>query len=86
MIELQFYVQGLRTGDKLMHFQHQTDIIPARCKVDAPHEMVYFEIDDPSKITLQQITALFEDIGLAPRIVGTAPPELKRGDVTDRLV
>lgn len=86
MTELQFYVQGLRAEDKLMHFQHQTDIIPARCKVDAPHDMVYFEIDDPTKITLKQITEIFESIGLVPRLVGTIPPTLRRGDVTDRLV
>jgi hypothetical protein len=84
MTELQFYVPGLRTEEKMMQFNHQTDMLPARCKVDAPHDMVYFEIDDPSQITLQQFTGVFENIGLRPRLVGTSPPEVGRGDETDR--
>jgi hypothetical protein len=59
-------------------------MLPARCKVDAPHDMVYFEIDDPTKICLQQFTDVFENIGLLPRLVGTIPPEVRRGDETDR--
>lgn len=86
MTELQFYVPGLRTEEKMMQFNHQTDMLAARCKVDAPHDMVYFEIDDPSKITLKQVTDIFENIGLMPRLVGTIPPEIRRGDVTERLV
>jgi hypothetical protein len=86
MTELQFYVPGLRTEEKMMQFNHQTDMLAARCKVDAPHDMVYFEIDDPSKITLRQVTDIFENIGLLPRLVGTIPPEIRRGDVTERLV
>jgi hypothetical protein len=84
MTELQFYVPGLRTEEKMMQFNHQTDMLPARCKVDAPHDMVYFEIDDPSRITLGQITDIFENIGLLPRLVGTIPPEIKRGDETEQ--
>ena len=84
MTELQFYVPGLRTEEKMMQFNHQTDMLPARCKVDAPHDMVYFEIDDPSRITLGQITDIFENIGLLPRLVGTIPPQIKRGDETEQ--
>ena len=84
MTELQFYVPGLRTEEKMMQFNHQTDMLPARCKVDAPHDMVYFEIDDPSRITLGQITDIFENIGLLPRLVGTIPPDIKRGDETEQ--
>jgi hypothetical protein len=84
MTELQFYVPGLRTEEKMMQFNHQTDMLPARCKVDAPHDMFYFEIDDPTKICLQQFTDVFENIGLLPRLVGTIPPEVRRGDETDR--
>lgn len=85
MTELQFYVPGLRTEEKMMQFNHQTDMLPARCKVDAPHDMVYFEIDDPSLITLGQVTDIFENIGLLPRLVGTIPPDIKRGDETEQL-
>jgi hypothetical protein len=83
MIELQYYVPGLRTEEKMMQFNHQTDMLAARCKVDGPHDMVYFEIDDPSKITLKQVTDIFENIGLLPRLVGTIPPEIDRGDVAE---
>lgn len=69
-----------------MQFNHQTDMLAARCKVDAPHDMVYFEIEDPTKITLRQVTDIFENIGLLPRLVGTIPPEIRRGNVTERLV
>ena len=86
MIEILIYAPGLRTEDKLMQFHHQTDMLAARCKVDAAHDMVYFEIDDPAKVTLKQFTDLFENIGLAPRLVGTAPPEIRPGHVTERLV
>lgn len=85
MIELQFYVPGLRTEEKMMQFNHQTDMLAARCKVDAPHDMVYFEIDDPSTISLQQVTDIFENIGLLARLVGTLPPEISRGNATQRL-
>lgn len=86
MTELLVYVPGLRQEDKLMHLGHQMDLLAARYKIDAPHEMVYFEIDDPNRVTVKQINDLFENIGLQPRFVGQLPPELKRGDVTERLV
>ncbi len=86
MTELLVYAPGLRKGDYLMHLSHQMDMLAARYKVDAPHDMVYFEIDDPSKVSLRVINNLFENIGLEPRFVGQIPPELKRGDITDRLV
>ena len=54
-------------------------------KIDQPNWRS-FEIDDPSRITLKQVNELFESIGLKPRFVGHVPPELKRGDVTERLV
>lgn len=81
MTELQFYVPGLRAEEKLMQLHHQTDMLAARCKVDAAHDMIYFEIPDPSRISLRQITELFDDIGLAPRLVGTLPTDIRRDDV-----
>lgn len=81
--ELQFYVPGLRSEENLMQLNHQTDMLAARCKVDAPHDMVYFEIEDPTQITLQQITGLFENIGLVARLVGTLPPEIEQGSASD---
>ena len=69
-----------------MRLHHQTDLLAARCKVDAAHDMAYFEVDDPAKVTLKQFTDLFENIGLVPRFVGQISPEIRRGDVTQRLV
>ncbi len=85
MTELLVYAPGLRDGDKLMQLSHQMDMLAARYKVDAPHDMVYFEIDDPNRITLTQINDIFEHIGLQPRFVGQIPPEMKQGFTTDRL-
>ena len=86
MIELLVYAQGLRKDDKQMLLGHQMEMLPARYKVDAAHDMIYFEIDDASKITLKQFDELFANIGLQPRFVGQIPQELRRGDVTERLV
>lgn len=86
MTELLVYAPGLRAGDKLMQLSHQMDMLAARYKVDAPHDMVYFEIDDPNRITLKQINDIFEHIGLQPRFVGQIPGEMKQGTVTERLV
>jgi len=86
MTELLVYAPGLRREEKMMQLGHQVDMLAARYKVDAPHEMVYFEIDDPNKITLKQVNDLFVNIGLHPRFVGQIPPELKTGAVTERLV
>jgi len=85
MTELLVYAPGLRDDDKLMQFGHQMDMLACRYKVDAPHDMVYFEIDEPEKMTLRQINNLFENIGLQPRFVGHVPTELQNGSSTDRL-
>ena len=85
MTELVVYAPGLREGDKQMQLSHQMDMLAARYMVDAPHEMVYFEIDDPQRITLTQINDIFEHIGLKPRFVGKLPDELKQDAVTEKL-
>ena len=86
MTELLVYAPGLRDGDKLMHLSHQMDMLAARYKVDAPHDMVYFEIDDAARFSVRQINDIFEHIGLVPRFVGQIPPEMKQGFTTHRLM
>lgn len=86
MTELLVYAPGLRDEEKVLQLGHQMDMLPARYKLDAPHDMVYFEIDDPNRVTLKQFSDLFENIGLQARFVGQIPTNLRRGDVTDRLV
>ena len=85
MTDLAVYAPGLRADDKLMQLSHQMDMLAARYKVDAVHEMVYFEIDDVERINLTQLNNIFEHIGLKPRFVGQLPEDMKQGDVTDRL-
>ncbi len=85
MTELLVYAPGLRKENKVMQLGHQMDMLAARYKVDAAHDMVYFEIDNPAKVTLKQVQDLFDNIDLEARFVGQLPAELRRGDVTERL-
>ena len=86
MIELEVYARGLRDNQCMMHLQSQMNIIPqARYKVDANHDLVYFEIDEPGTVTQRQITRVFESIGLEPRFVGQLPPGVPLGSETGRV-
>jgi len=86
MIELEVYACGLRANDSILQLQSQMDIIPeARYKVDANHDLVYFEIDRPDTITQRQIARVFEAIGLEPRFVGQMPAGIPLGEETMRL-
>lgn len=77
MLEIEIYAPGLRQESRLMEFCSQMDLQPqVRYKVDTNHELVYFEIDDPTGITLDQLTENFTAVGLAPRIVGQLPEGL----------
>jgi hypothetical protein len=87
MIELEVYACGLRANDSILQLQSQMDIIPeARYKVDANHDLVYFEIDQPDTITQRQIARVFEAIGLEPRFVGQMPAGIPLGEDTMRLI
>ncbi len=77
MLEIEIYAPGLRQESRLMEFCSQMDLQPqVRYKVDTNHDLVYFEIDDPAGITLDQLTESFTSVGLAPRIVGQLPEGL----------
>ncbi len=76
MISLQVYAKGLREGDLIIRLGHALETrAGVRYKVDRNHDMVYFDFDEPT-MNLTQVAWLFEEIGLAPRFVGVAPPEL----------
>jgi hypothetical protein len=80
MLEIEIYAPGLRQESRLMEFCSQMDMQPkVRYKVDSHHELVYFEIDEPGDITLDELTECFTSIGLAPRIVGQLPEGLATG-------
>lgn len=78
MLEIEIYAPGLRQENIQMEFRSQMDMLPlVRYKVDENHELVYFEIDDPMNVTLDQLTETFTSVGLAPRIVGQLPEGLR---------
>jgi hypothetical protein len=77
MLELEIYAPGLRHESTLMEFNSQMDFQPhVRYKVDTHHDLVYFEIDDPGTVSLDELTQTFTSIGLVPRIVGQVPEGL----------
>lgn len=77
MIELEVYAKGLRLESTLMALHGQMDLLPhIRYKIDTHHDLVYFEVDDPATTTLRELTGIFDEIGLTPRLVGQIPAEL----------
>ena len=87
MIEIEVYADGLRDKDFVFQLGHQLHTHPAvRYKVDTNHDLVYFEIEDSTAITLKEIQDIFTAIGLHPRFVGHTPDNLGRGKRTQRLV
>ncbi len=86
MIEIEVYARGLRADNAVMQLRSQMDLLPRiRYKMDTHHDMVYFEIDDPSEVSLKQIHHLFADIGLNPRFVGQIPDGLRNPEETARI-
>lgn len=86
MIEVEIYAPGLRSDSKVMQLRNQMDHFPkVRYKVDARHDLVYFEIDKPGDISQMEIHQLFDAIDLEPRFVGQIPDELRSG-MTTKLV
>jgi hypothetical protein len=76
MIELEVYASGVRNLEKILELDHQLEAIAGlRYKVDSNHDIVYMEFDEPT-LSIQEIMAVFERIGLAARVVGSVPPEL----------
>jgi hypothetical protein len=80
MIEVEIYAPGVRTEAAMMQLRNQMDHFPrVRYKVDARHDIVYFEIDRPGDINQQEIHQIFDAIDLVPRFVGQIPEELRTG-------
>jgi len=77
MIEIEVYAPGLRSESNLLELRGQMDLFPQiHYKVDTHHDLVYFELDRPATVTLQELTEVFTNIGLEPRFVGQLPEEL----------
>lgn len=85
MLELEIYAAGLSDLDKILQLDHELAAIPGlRYKVDRNHNLVYFELDEPT-ITLREIRAIFRKLSLEPRFIGAIPPELRPRTKTQPL-
>ncbi len=83
MTEVEIYAPGLRAESTIMQLRNQMDHFPrVRYKVDARHDLVYFEIDRPGDISQIEIHQIFEAIDLVPRFVGQIPEDLRTGQTT----
>ncbi|MBK8092876.1 MAG: hypothetical protein IPK32_13055 [Verrucomicrobiaceae bacterium] len=81
MIEIEIYAPGLRNESRMLQLRNQMDSFPrVRYKVDAHHDIVYFEIDRPGDINQMEIHQIFDAIDLVPRFVGQIPDELRTGE------
>lgn len=85
MIELEVYAAGIRDLQKILALEHELEgVAGLRYKVDSNHDLVYFELDEPT-ITLSQLRAIFRKLELRPRFVGAVPPELRPKSETQPL-
>jgi hypothetical protein len=85
MLELEVYAAGLRELDKILQLDHQLSPIPGlRYKIDPNHDLVYFEMDQPT-ISFREIRAIFRNLGVDPRFVGAIPVELRPKTKTQPL-
>ena len=85
MLELEVYAAGLRDLNKVLELDHQLEAIPGlRYKVDSNHDIVYFDLDEPT-VTFREIRAIFKKLGLDPRFIGAIPPELRPRTKTQPL-
>jgi hypothetical protein len=85
MIELEVYAAGMRDLNKILELDHQLEAIPGlRYKVDSNHDLVYFELEEPT-ISFREIRAIFRKLGLDPRFVGAIPAELRPKTSTQLL-
>lgn len=74
MIEIEVYAPGLRAESNLLELRGQMDMLPQiRYKIDTHHDLVYFELDEPVNVSMSQLTEVFTNIGLTPRLVGQVP-------------
>ena len=85
MIELEVYAAGIRTLEKILELDHELEAIPGlHYKVDSNHDIVYFDFTEPT-LTIDEIHAIFRNLGLNPRIVGSVPQEIAAKKQTQRI-
>ena len=70
MVEIEVYARGLRAPDKLLGLDLEFGAVPGlRYKVDALHDIMFLESDDPA-ISLEEIASIFRKLDLQARFVG----------------
>jgi len=84
MFEVEIYARGLREMANVLELDRQLVEIGLRYKVDANHDIVYLEFDEPT-LSIREIRAIFLKLGLEPLIIGAIPPELQSRTKTERL-
>jgi hypothetical protein len=85
MIELEVYAAGIRNVDKILMLDRSLEGVSSlRYKVDANHDIVYLDFDEPT-MTVQEIRAIFRSLGLEPRVVGAIPSDLSPRSKTQPL-
>lgn len=66
---MQIYAKGLRSPGKLSELQGALAAIPGlRFRVDAPHDVIFFESDSPG-LSPEAVSRIFDRIGLQARFV-----------------
>ena len=85
MIELEVYAAGVRDSEKILELEHALEVLPGlRYKIDANHDVVYMEMDQPS-INLHEMKELFRRAGLDAKFVGSVPAEMKTKSKTQKI-
>ena len=85
MFEVEIYARGLREMENVLELDRQlVEIAGLRYKMDANHDIVYLEFDEPT-LSIREIRSVFVKLGLEPLIIGAIPPELQSRTKTERL-
>lgn len=85
MFEVQIYARGLREMANIMELDRQlVEIAGLRYKMDANHDIVYLEFDEPV-LSIREIRTIFLKLDLEPLFIGAIPTELQARTKTERL-
>jgi hypothetical protein len=85
MFEVEIYAHGLREMANILELDRQlVEIAGLRYKMDANHDIVYLEFDEPT-LSIREIRTIFLNLGLEPLFIGAIPPELQSRTKTERL-
>ena len=85
MFEVEIYAHGLREMATILELDRQlVEIAGLRYKMDANHDIVYLEFDEPT-LSIREIRTIFLNLGLEPLFIGAIPTELQSRTKTERL-